>query len=214
MIPQKPLSSVLIIGVAGGSGSGKTTFSRLLQTELSDSFCSWLAQDRYYRSQPPERRGKINYDHPESLEFELLETHLLALRRGEDIQVPKYDFAAHDRLESTTPFACRPVIIVDGILLLSQPQIRRHLDFSFFIETNEVLRFERRLLRDVKERGRTPDGVREQFFATVKPMHDQFVEPSSRFASRIISGEASFGPVIRDIVYGLSDPALLEPSGL
>jgi uridine kinase len=203
-------SSVLIIGVAGGSGSGKTTFARMLQANLGDHFCGILSQDAYYRDMHEyfdRDGGQVNFDHPDSIEFELLYRHLLQLRRGQDVLVPIYDFATHRRLVESTLFPVRPVVIVDGILLLTQGELRPLLDFAFFIETQEDLRFQRRLGRDVRERGRTPDGVRDQFFNHVKPMHDLFVEPSRRFADRVISGEKSFGPVIDDIVFGLRQPA-------
>lgn len=202
-------SSVLIIGVSGGSGSGKSTFGRMLQANLGDGFCGILAQDSYYRDLHEyfdRDGGQVNFDHPDSIEFELLVRHLKQLKHGEDIQVPKYDFATHRRLFETTYFPCRPIIIVDGILLLTQSELRPLLDFAFFIDTQEDLRFQRRLARDVRERGRTPEGVRDQFFNHVKPMHDLFVEPSRRFADRVISGEKSFGPVIEDIVFGLKNP--------
>lgn len=198
-------SSVLIVGVAGGSGSGKTTFARMLQANLGDHFCGIVAQDAYYRDMHEyfdRDGGSVNFDHPESLEFDLLIRHLKALRRGEDILVPIYDFASHRRLVEATHFPFRPVVIVDGILLLTQSELRPLLDFSYFIDTQEDLRFQRRLQRDVRERGRTAEGVREQFMSHVKPMHDLFVEPSKRFADRIISGEKSFGPVIDEIVFG------------
>lgn len=203
-------SSVVLIGISGGSGSGKTTFARMMQANLGETFCGWLAQDRYYRQQPENLRGKINYDHPDSLEFELLEKHLQLLRSGHDVEVPNYDFASHSRSSKTTAFPCRPAIIVDGILLLSQPQLRNLFDFSFFIETHEEIRFQRRLLRDVRERGRTPEGVREQFYAQVKPMHDLFVAPSRDFADRVISGEKSFGPIIEEVIFGLHKAKLKE----
>ena len=198
-------SSVLIIGVAGGSGSGKTTFARMLQANLGDHFCGILAQDFYYRDMHEyfdRDGGRVNFDHPESIEFELMVKHLHALKRGDDIHVPAYDFATHSRLEGTA-FPCRPVIIVDGILLLTQSELRAMFDFAFFIETQEDLRFRRRLQRDVRERGRTLAGVHDQLYNHVKPMHDLFVDPSRKFADRIISGERSFGPVIEEIVYGL-----------
>lgn len=201
-----PSSSVLLIGVAGGSGSGKTTFCRMLQANLGDHFCGILSQDCYYRDMHEYfdfDGGNVNFDHPESLEFELMVRHVKELKAGRDIHIPIYDFSTHRRAFETTHFPCRPVVILDGILLLTQGELRSLLDFAFFIDTAEELRFRRRLRRDVAERGRTPDGVRDQFFNHVKPMHDLFVGPSSRFADRVISGERSFGPVINDVVYGL-----------
>ena len=201
-------SSVLMIGVAGGSGSGKTTFARMLQANLGDHFCGIISQDSYYRDLHEyfdRDGGSVNFDHPDSIEFELLARHLKDLRQGHDIAIPRYDFATHSRLYETTPFPCRPVVIVDGILLLTQSDVRDLLDFSFFIETEEDLRFQRRLQRDVRERGRTPEGVHKQFHNHVKPMHDLFVQPSRKFADRIVSGEKSFGPVIDEIVFGLKN---------
>ena len=200
------MSAAIIIGVAGGSGSGKTTFARLLQTHLGDHFCGLLSQDCYYKDQSQtfdKDGGKVNFDHPESVEFSLLKQHLNALKSGEDILVPKYDFATHRRLVEATYFPCRPVIIIDGILILTQSEIREVLDFSFFIDTEEDLRFQRRLHRDVRERGRTPEGVRDQFYSQVKPMHDLFVEPTRDLSTNVISGEKSFGPIIQEIVFGL-----------
>jgi uridine kinase len=201
-------SSVLVIAVSGGSGSGKTTFGRMLQANLGEHFCGILAQDSYYRDMHEyfdHDGGQVNYDHPDSIEFDLLVRHVKALKAGEDIQVPRYDFASHRRLFETTLFRCCPVVIVDGILLLTQSDLRPLLDFAYFIDTQEDLRFQRRLQRDTRERGRTPEGVRDQFFNHVKPMHDLFVEPSRRFADRVVSGEKSFGPVIDEIVFGLKN---------
>jgi uridine kinase len=209
-------SSVLIIGVAGGSGSGKTTFSRMLQANLGEHFCGILHQDSYYRDMHEyfdRDGGKVNFDHPDSIEFELVVKHLKELRLGHDLSVPTYDFATHRRLAEVKHFPFRPVVILDGILILTQSELRPLLDFAFFIETGEDLRFQRRLARDVKERGRSPDGVKQQFVSQVKPMHDLFVEPSRRFADRIISGEKSLGPVIDEVVFGLKQNriSLLQP---
>lgn len=199
-------SSILVIGVTGGSGSGKTTFARMLQANLGDQFCGLLHQDSYYRDMHEyfdRDGGRVNFDHPDSVEFELLVRHIKDLKAGFDIEVPIYDFTTHTRQFETKPFPCRPVLILDGILLLTQTELRPLLDFAFFVDTQEDLRFQRRLQRDVRERGRTPEGVREQFFNHVKPMHDLFVDPSRKFADRMISGEKSFGPVIDEIVFGL-----------
>jgi uridine kinase len=204
-----PSSAALVIGVAGGSGSGKTTFARMLQAGLGDHFCGILSQDSYYRDMHEyfdKDGGQVNFDHPNSIEFELMIEHLHALKAGRDVLVPNYDFKTHSRLFESTFFPCRPVIVVDGILLFTQSELRALLDFAFFIETAEDVRFQRRLNRDTKERGRTAEGVRDQFKKQVKPMHDLFVEPSKRFSDRLISGEKSFSQVIEDIVKGLKDP--------
>ncbi|MGZ3722917.1 MAG: uridine kinase [Bdellovibrionales bacterium] len=202
-------SSVLVIGVAGGSGSGKSTFARTLQANLGDGFSGMISQDSYYRDMHEyfdRDGGKVNYDHPDSVEWDLLVKHVIELKSGNDIALPLYDYSTHRRLPKERIFHVRPVIIVDGILLLTQSELRPLLDFAFFIETQEDLRFRRRLERDVRERARTPEGVQDQFFNHVKPMHDLFVDPSRRFADRIISGEKSFGPVINEIVFGLKSP--------
>lgn len=201
-------SAVLVIGVTGGSGSGKTTFARMLQANMGDNFCGMISQDSYYRdiSLFVRETGRVNYDHPDSIEFDLMVRHLKQLKAGQDISVPIYDFVSHQRSEECRPFACRPVIILDGILLLTQSEVRSLLDFAFYIDTQEDLRFRRRLERDVRERGRTPESVRDQFMSQVKPMHDLYVEPSRRFADRVISGEKSFGPAIDEIVFGFKNP--------
>lgn len=199
-------SSILLIGVAGGSGSGKTTFARMLQAHLGEDFCATVAQDSYYRDMSEQfdrDGGRVNFDHPDAIEFSLMKRHLEALKRGDSIDVPRYDFATHKRLLEVIYFDPKPVVILDGILILTQSEVRESLDFSFFIDASEDVRFQRRMYRDVRERGRTPEGVRAQLMNHVKPMHDLFVEPSKRFANRVISGERSFGPVIEEIVYGI-----------
>lgn len=199
-------SSVLLIGVAGGSGSGKTTFSRMLQAHLGEEFCGSIGQDSYYRDMSEQfdrDGGKVNFDHPDAIEFSLVCRHLQALKRGESIDVPLYDFATHKRLLEVKYFDPRPVVILDGILILTQKEVRDCLDVSFFIDAAEEVRFQRRIYRDVRERGRTLEGVKSQLMNHVKPMHDLFVEPSKRFANRVISGERSFGPIIEEVVYGI-----------
>ncbi len=199
-------SSVLLIGVAGGSGSGKTTFARMLQAHLGEEFCTTLAQDNYYRDMSEQfdrDGGRVNFDHPDAVEFSLIERHLWALKKGRSIDVPQYDFATHKRQMEVIYFDPKPIVILDGILILTQKEIRECLDFTFFIDASEDVRFQRRMYRDVRERGRTPEGVRAQLMNHVKPMHDLFVEPSKKFADRVISGERSFGPAIEEIVYGI-----------
>jgi uridine kinase len=182
---------VHIIGVSGGSGSGKTYFAQHLTNLLGTENCLFIAQDHYYIDQShrfDKDGGSVNFDHPDALDFNLLEKHLMALKNGLDIEIPIYDFATHKRLAETTYCSWKPIIIVDGILVLSRPNIRKHFHTSVFVETPENIRFERRLERDVKERGRTPEGVKAQFEKQVKPMHDEFVEPSKTFANIITSG--------------------------
>lgn len=211
MIDAKRSSPVLLIGVAGGSGSGKSTFARMLQANLGEGFCGILAQDFYYRDLHEyfdRDGGAVNFDHPNAVEFDLFIQHLKDLREGRDIEVPRYDFVSHRRLFHPYPFLCRPVVIAEGTLLLTQSEVRPLLDFAFFIDTQEDLRLQRRLTRDVRERGRSADGVREQFARHVKPMHDLFVNPSRRFADRVISGERSFGPVIEEVIFGLKESPL------
>jgi uridine kinase len=204
------VSSVVLIGVAGGSGSGKTTFARMLQANLSENFAGILAQDSYYRDfskQFDHDGGKVNFDHPDAIEFSLMAEHLAQLKKNQDVIVPQYDFVTHSRRSDQCLFVCRPVVILDGTMILSQPSIRSQLNFAFFIETSEEVRFQRRLYRDVRERGRTAEGVKEQFDRQVRPMHDLYVEPSKELADRVISGEKSFGPVIHEIVFGLKNPS-------
>lgn len=191
--------SVKVIGLAGGSGSGKTTFARLLQSALASRMgvdqSGVLAQDSYYIDQSAIFRGdgeNVNFDHPDSLDFPLMAEHLAQLKLRQKIQVPIYDFASHTRKRETTEFGARSVIIVDGTLILTQPKIVELLDWSIFIQTSEAVRFDRRFRRDLVERGRQPEGIRKQFERQVKPMHDQFVEPSSLKATEILSGERRF----------------------
>ena len=184
--------SIIIIGVAGGSGSGKTTFTSRLQDRLGQEHCSVLGQDSYYIDQSNKfdhDGGSVNFDHPESLDFDLMSEHLQLLKKGHNISVPIYDFATHSRCSDTVSLTPKKIVFVDGILIFSQPQVVAHLDFKLFIDCPEDLRFSRRLNRDVVERGRTEEGVKNQIAKQVKPMHDLFVEPSKDHACDIVNVE-------------------------
>lgn len=178
-----------IIGVAGGSGSGKTFFARELQKILGDEKCTILYQDNYYIDQSQSfdgDGGSVNFDHPESLDFALLAQGLAALKAGKSIKVPIYDFATHTRKNETLDCHPKKIILVDGILILDSKLVREELNEAIFFDTPEELRFKRRLERDVHERGRTAEGVKKQFDLQVKPMHNQFVEPSKNYAQTIV----------------------------
>ncbi|MCB9091528.1 MAG: uridine kinase [Halobacteriovoraceae bacterium] len=190
---------VTIIAVSGGSGSGKTTYARLLQKKLGDENSAILYQDSYYRDQSRNfdyDGGSVNFDHPDALEFPLLESHLIELKKGNSIQVPIYDFATHTRIKKSEHFPLKEYVIVDGILLFSQDPLVEIFDYKIFIDCPEELRYERRLNRDVKERGRTPEGVHNQFYNQVKPMHDQFVEPTKNIADLVVEQGELFESVI------------------
>ncbi len=195
----KPNKVPFILGVAGGSGSGKTYFSKALQKVLGPEKCVILSQDHFYHDQSAKfdkDGGAVNFDHPDAIDAQLISQCLIKLKAGQEIEIPYYDFATHKRLPSRQTLKPTPLIIVDGILVLHYAQVRAHFSESIFFDTSEALRFERRLLRDVKERGRTEEGVRVQFFKQVKPMHDEFVEPSKTFATQLVKNEADFEKVL------------------
>jgi len=201
----------LVIGISGGSGSGKTTFARLLNQKLQENFgpkfSAILAQDHYYIDQSAKFRGDghpaVNFDHPSAIDFALIAEHLKALKKGNGVEVPIYDFATHTRDKDTKAFVPCSVVLVDGMLLLSQAVILLELDYCIFVEAPEDVRYQRRLARDVKERGRTPEGVEKQFKAQVKPMHDEFIEPSRMTANQVVSGLTPFEPVIEALILKL-----------
>lgn len=191
-----------IIGVAGGSGSGKTYFAKELQQLLGDAHCSILYQDNYYIDQSAKfdgDGGSVNFDHPSSLDFGLLAQGLKALKTGKTVQIPIYDFVTHSRKPETLLGEPKPVIIVDGILILHSGEVRAECDETLFFDTPEELRFQRRLDRDVHERGRTPAGVKKQFELQVRPMHNQFVEPSKNFAHTIIKDLGDYGLALQQM---------------
>lgn len=181
--------SPVVIGIAGGSGSGKTTVVRRLMASLGDAHVSVLEHDRYYRDRSDlrlEERASLNYDHPDSLETDLLVAHVRALRAGQAIEAPQYDFARHNRLDIRDVIAPRAAIIVEGILIYEHKALRELMDVKVFVDADDDTRFIRRLQRDVAERGRTVQSVIDQYLGTVKPMHLEFVEPSKRYADIIV----------------------------
>jgi uridine kinase len=179
----------VVIGVAGGSGSGKTTVVRRIVESLGNDQVTVLEHDRYYRDRSDlrlEERAAMNYDHPDSLETDLMVRHLQALRSGSAVEVPVYDFARYARVAATDIAQPRRAIIVEGILIFTDAPLRSLLDVKVFVDADDDIRFIRRLRRDVAERGRTMDSVVEQYLNTVKPMHLDFVEPSKRYADIIV----------------------------
>jgi len=204
----------LVIGIAGGSGSGKTTVvQRTMQTLGAARVCV-LDHDRYYRHRPelsPETRAALNYDHPDALETPLLVDHLAALRRGETIQAPVYDFTRHERRPESETVAPRPAILVEGILVFADAALRAALDIKVYVDTADDLRFIRRLRRDVRDRGRSVDGVIDQYLSTVRPMHLEFVEPSKRYADVIVP-EGGYNEVALDLLMAaIADRARARP---
>ena len=182
------MNDIMVIGIAGGSGSGKTTITNQIVEQLGADV-TVITHDNYYRAHHEmtyDERALLNYDHPDSYETELLTEHLAALRRGETVQIPTYDFSIHDRTNETITVCPSSVIIVEGILLFFHPELRDLMDIKVFVDCDADVRILRRIMRDVKERGRTLESVINQYLATVKPMHEAFVEPSKRFADIII----------------------------
>ncbi len=178
----------LVIGVVGGSGSGKTTVARAI-LEAAGVRAAFLDQDAYYQDLAHlsmDERRQVNFDHPDALDNDLLVAQLTSLVRGEAIAKPTYDFARHTRAEATVRIEPAPVVVVDGILLFTDPRLRDLFDIKVFVDVADDIRFIRRMQRDVQERGRTVDDVVRQYLATVRPMHLEFVEPSKRHADVII----------------------------
>lgn len=196
------MNSVYVIGIAGGSGSGKSTFAARLREQFPDSV-ALISCDNYYRAHddiPLEERRLLNYDAPEALEFDLMVSHLRALKRGEAVDCPVYDFALHNRSDKILRIDPKPVIIVDGILILSDPALRETFDLRIYVEADADERILRRARRDMEVRGRHIDDIMAQYLNTVKPMHEQYVEPSKKHADLILNG--GMNPVALEIVAG------------
>lgn len=178
----------IIIGIAGGTGSGKSTLAENIEKEFKNNI-TMISHDYYYKSNdklPFEERAKLNYDHPDAFETDLLIEHLKQLKKGETIQRPSYSFSNHLREKQTYTVVPKKVILVEGILLFENKTLRDMMDIKIFVDADADIRFIRRLSRDIQERGRTLESVIEQYCTTVKPMHEQFVEPSKKYADIIV----------------------------
>ena len=186
------MSKTFIIGVAGGSCSGKTTLANCLHLHFGTDHCSLIKQDSYYIDQSKSfdrDGGAVNFDHPSAIDFNLLAQHIIDLKNGKIIKTPQYDFTTHPRLDSTFLVNPMPVIIIDGTLIFNNPEVRELMDYKIFIAASKDLRLARRLKRDTEERGRKEAGVIEQFEAQVEPMHQEYVETSSNFSDYILQTE-------------------------
>lgn len=192
----------LIVGIAGGSGSGKTTVANLIVERAGRNHISLLAHDSYYKdlaSLSPRERSQVNFDHPDSLDSDLLYTHLLQLKQNQAIDVPIYDFKTHSRTNQTFHVTPKHVILVEGILIFAESKLRSLFDIKIFVDTDSDIRFIRRLQRDISERGRSSESVINQYLTTVRPMHLEFVEPSKRYADVIIP-EGGLNTVAMDMI--------------
>jgi uridine kinase len=181
--------SPLTIGIAGGTGSGKTTVANVILERVGKQHIAYLPHDAYYRefgNLLPDQKAAMNFDHPDSLETELMIKHIEQLKSGIPIEIPIYDFSTNSRTNKTIRVEPHPIIIVEGILLFTDKKLRELLDVKIFVDTDPDIRFIRRLQRDIAERGRTTDKVIQQYLTTVRPMHLEFVEPSKRYANVII----------------------------
>jgi uridine kinase len=201
----------LVIGIAGGSGSGKTTVAQEILQRVGPARIAFLQHDSYYKDLsglPPTQRAEVNFDHPNSLETDLLIQHIAALRDGKAVEVPIYNFSTHSRTDRTFTVQPRGVILVEGILIFTEAALREMFNVKIFVDTDSDMRFIRRLQRDLAERGRTTESVIKQYQSTVRPMHLEFVEPSKRYADMIIP-EGGFNTAALDMVVARIE-ALLE----
>jgi uridine kinase len=202
-----------VVGIAGGTGSGKTTVASKLASAMPPGRCVTIDHDAYYRDQghlPPADREAINYDHPSVLDSALLALHLGELRDGRPVEVPIYDFATHTRRRDTRTVAPARVILVEGILVFAEPALREQMDIKIFVDTDADIRLMRRIHRDLDERGRTFQSVRDQYHATVRPMHLEYVEPSKRWADLIVP-EGGDNHVALDVLLGRLWRVVAEP---
>lgn len=209
-MPQAP--DPLVIGIAGGTGSGKTTVAQAILLRAGAENVAYIQHDSYYKDLsdlPPVQRATTNFDHPNSLETELMVEHVEALKAGRSIEIPSYDFTTHTRKRETHRLDTKPIILVEGILIFTDPAMRELCDIKLFVDTDADIRFIRRLQRDIAERGRTTESVIRQYQSTVRPMHLEFVEPSKRYADLIIP-EGGYNQVALDVVLARVESRLRE----
>ncbi|CAN5622724.1 uridine kinase [soil metagenome] len=209
-MPQK---RPFMIGVAGGTCSGKTTVSERLAELAGDDTLALIKLDSYYVSLthlPIEERAKFNYDHPDAFDWQLLNDHLAALANGATVPVPIYDFTIYDRTEEVRMLPPARIVVVEGILVLWEPTLRERFDLKLYIDTDADLRFIRRLQRDVTERGRTPDSIIAQYLESVRPSHEQFIEPSKRYADVIFPQGGLNAPAIDVLLARVRELAVFE----
>lgn len=195
------MADVIVIGIAGGTGSGKTTLVKALINRFGDDI-SVLSHDNYYKRHDDltyEERTKLNYDHPDAFDTDLMIGHLRALKAGRAIDCPTYDYTVHNRSSEVLHVEARKVIVVEGILIFAEPELRERLDIKLFVDTDADVRILRRIVRDVRDRGRDLESIVTQYLTTVKPMHEMFVEPSKRYADIIIP-EGGHNQVALDFV--------------
>lgn len=211
-LPDAPADRPYLIGVAGGSNSGKTTIATRLSEMIGNEHLSLIKLDSYYvqrSGEPLEQRAAANYDHPDAFDWDLLNDHLAALTAGATVQVPVYDYTVHDRSDRCETVPAAKVVVVEGILVLWEPRLRERFDLKIFVDTPADLRIIRRLRRDVAERGRTPESILDQYLETVRPSHERFIEPSKRHADVIVPEGGLNRPAIevllarvRELVHG------------
>jgi uridine kinase len=196
------MSDIMIIGIAGGTGSGKTTLTEQIRKRFGEDV-TVIYHDNYYRLQVGktyDQRSQVNYDHPDAFETPLMIKHLKALKAGESIESPIYDYTQHNRSDQIKVIHSSKVIIVEGILIFAEKELRDMMDIKIFVDTDADVRILRRILRDVEERARTLQSVIHQYLTTVKPMHEQYVEPSKRFADLIVL-DGGFNLVALDMIF-------------
>ena len=201
-------SEIIVIGIAGGTASGKTTVVKKIMKSFKNRNVGSIDLDSYYKdfsSQTPKERDNINFDHPQSIDFELLSKHLTTLKSGNPIKKPVYDFVTHLRQEATTTVIPSRILILEGILIFVDKKLRSLMDMKIFVDTPDDIRILRRLERDIKDRGRTFENVQKQYLETVRPMHMEFIESTKQYADIIIPSGRYNQPAINMIIGGIND---------